>query len=655
MAKGQSLQNGSRIGPYSIVRLIGRGGMGEVYEALDENLKRKVALKIISPQFTNDSEITTRFEHEGRTLAKVFHRNLVMIYAFGHEKGVYYIAMEFVEGQSISERLKDGRFRVREAIPLFIEILDAISSLHKMGIIHRDLKPGNIILRADSTVKIVDFGIAKDFGDNPELTRVGDFIGSAHYAAPEIASGEKCSPQSDIFSMGVIFFEMITGKRPFRGKTLMEVLEQVKTKKLKFPSDLRIPDSLKDIISSMCEKSPENRASDIGTLQSELAQILSQEQTISTVRILEPETTTKTAPSSPSDPFPSVPSFKSGTGYRGTYSPRQNLEGFDPELLSALKSSPFEGWGKHLPIAATVGIALGVFAWLYSPKQEAPPAPNPVEKFMLKQEYTQPSAQAPIPSPPKTSGLQSENMRESHENTPSSAEVMKAEVAEQIDLQNSQTEKEPSDTNESETDSYSSIAETNAQSQFRPVDYESAPAKNEPTSSLPSLKANPQEPKPRAVAHNTRTQQRRRAPASESTITAPVENAPSPPILQAAVSIQPEPAIPTPPHQELEQAVKEGLARPTLKFPRSGSIVLTKGASVPIVFLWSPIPEAQNYEIQFSNDKTFSSPFYTTRTASSRFIYNGAFPKKVLYWRVRAANANSHSRWSKIRTLKKSD
>ncbi len=279
MAKGQSLQNGSTLGAYSIVRLIGKGGMGEVYEARDVSLKRRVALKVINPEFIRDPEIITRFEIEGQTLAKGHHRNLVMIYSFGIDKGLHFLAMEYVEGESIADYLKTSRFSPQDAIPMFLEALDGVQYLHRCGVVHRDLKPGNIILSTEGTIKIVDFGIAKDFDSTSDLTRAGSFIGSVHYAAPEIAAGRECSRASDVFSLGVIFYEMLVGKRPFQGKALMEVLEKVKYEPMQFPEKMQnaIPFSLQTLIYSMCVKSEDQRTSDIPALRAELKRILNQD------------------------------------------------------------------------------------------------------------------------------------------------------------------------------------------------------------------------------------------------------------------------------------------------------------------------------------------------------------------------------------------
>lgn len=194
------LKQGYLLGPYRIVRLIGEGGMGEVYEARDEVLNRQVALKVISPKLAFNDEIVRRFMSEGQALARLNHQNVVGVYSLGEERGTHYISMEYVDGYSLHDFLKlKNSLSVDEALHHFKQLLEGVKALHENGIIHRDIKPKNIIIRKDNSVKIVDFGIAKIQGEtNTGLTGAGELVGSLYYVAPEVIEGGEATVQSDI-------------------------------------------------------------------------------------------------------------------------------------------------------------------------------------------------------------------------------------------------------------------------------------------------------------------------------------------------------------------------------------------------------------------------------------------------------------------------
>ncbi len=264
------LTQGSRLGAYTIVRLIGEGGMGEVYEAHDDILHRQVALKIISPQFSGAEEIIKRFMAEGKALARLNHHNVVGVYALGEENGIHYIAMEYVDGRSLYDVINSkGQLSVEEALRPFLQLLEGVKALHDSGIIHRDIKPKNIIIRRDKSLKIVDFGIAKIQGQNVDaLTNKGQLVGSIYYVSPEIIDGREATAQSDIWSLGVNLYEMLIGKNPFEAERWLAVVDKITKEGILFPKEWqsKIPDAIQRIILKMCERNVEKRYNSVSEI-----------------------------------------------------------------------------------------------------------------------------------------------------------------------------------------------------------------------------------------------------------------------------------------------------------------------------------------------------------------------------------------------------
>jgi len=270
----QSLKAGTRLGGYVLLRLIARGGMGEVYEAMEVRLQRRVAIKVISSKAANSAdydndELSRRFVQEARILAKVNHPNVVTIYSVDDAQGVPFIAMEFVEGASFKDLLKGEKSLEPEtAAALFVQMAEGLRCLHENAIIHRDLKPHNILLRVDGQIKILDFGIAKHSGGSDHTT-AGVVVGTLPYMAPEVKLGLGASVQSDIWSLGAIFFECLVGKR------LAEVLQtSPEVREIIFPGDSarHIPQTLRDIICRMCAHRVKDRYSDASALLADLTQ-----------------------------------------------------------------------------------------------------------------------------------------------------------------------------------------------------------------------------------------------------------------------------------------------------------------------------------------------------------------------------------------------
>lgn len=265
MSKNPSLKPGSKLGPYEILELIGKGGMGEVYQAYEESLDRKVAIKIIPKDLADkDPEVVKRFDAEGKVLAQLSHPNVVVVHSLGQFEGIHFMSMEFVDGPSLKERIRDRTFELSEAIPLFLQMLQGTEALHRSGVIHRDLKPANVIYKRDGTIKIVDMGIAKNTEDtNPEITKVGEVVGSPMYMSPEVACGEPATRQSDIWGLGLIFYEMLVGKNPFKGNTQAAILKKITTTDLDFPKEfyVKYPIDIIKAIKKMCSRNSSTRYS----------------------------------------------------------------------------------------------------------------------------------------------------------------------------------------------------------------------------------------------------------------------------------------------------------------------------------------------------------------------------------------------------------
>src|SRR5688572_3972117 len=225
-----SLAPGTKVGPYEIVGPLGAGGMGEVYRARDARLDRDVAIKILPELFAQDPERLVRFEREAKALAALNHPNIAAIY--GLEGNA--LVMELVEGEDLSVIIARGAMPLSDALPVARQIADALEAAHEQGIVHRDLKPGNVKVRADGTVKVLDFGLAKamdppspgatagksvDAANSPTLTaratQMGMIIGTAAYMAPEQAKGKAVDRRADIWAFGAVLYEMLTGRRAF--------------------------------------------------------------------------------------------------------------------------------------------------------------------------------------------------------------------------------------------------------------------------------------------------------------------------------------------------------------------------------------------------------------------------------------------------------
>ena len=264
---------GSIVSHYQIEEEIGRGGMGVVYRARDVRLDRTVALKFLSSAITHDSDACDRFEREARTAARTEHPSVCGIYDIGEtEDGKRFIAMPFYEGSSLAKLIGAGSLDPNEAISIARQVASGLASVHAHGIIHRDIKPGNIIIGDDGRPRIVDFGIAKVVGAQT-LTSDGSTLGTFAYMSPEQIRGEAPDPSTDVWSLGAVLYEMLTGRRPFEGDYPEAMMYTVLNEEPAPLSSIRadLPDGLEDIVSRCLEKDRSQRYLSMADLESDLS------------------------------------------------------------------------------------------------------------------------------------------------------------------------------------------------------------------------------------------------------------------------------------------------------------------------------------------------------------------------------------------------
>ena len=265
-----ALTPGTRLGPYEIVAAVGAGGMGEVYRACDTRLERTVAIKILPESFACDRERLERFQQEARILSALNHPNLMAVYDVGEQAGLHFLVSEFLDGQSLRERLAAGPLPQRRVIEYGLQIAKGLAAAHEKGIVHRDLKPDNIFVLRDDRVKILDFGLAKQTAraaaadqtmTRPDQTSAGTVLGTAGYMSPEQVRGETLDHRSDIFSFGAILYEMIAGQRAFRGDSSVEVMSAILKQEPPelTESGLNVSIGLQRIVQRCLEKKPEAR------------------------------------------------------------------------------------------------------------------------------------------------------------------------------------------------------------------------------------------------------------------------------------------------------------------------------------------------------------------------------------------------------------
>ena len=267
LSKGQKIND-----RYEIIKTIGEGGMANVYLANDTILDRKVAIKVLRGDLSNDEKFIRRFKREALSVSNLSHPNIVEVYDVGEEDGNYYIVMEYIEGKTLKQLLqKRGALTLNEVIDIMTQLTDGLAHAHEAYIIHRDIKPQNIMIEDNGLVKITDFGIAMAL-NSTQLTQTNSVMGSVHYLPPEQANGKGSTVKSDIYSLGILMYELLTGSVPFKGDTAVEIA--LKHMKEKIPSIRKqnptIPHSVENIVLKATAKNPKNRYDNVRDMYKDL-------------------------------------------------------------------------------------------------------------------------------------------------------------------------------------------------------------------------------------------------------------------------------------------------------------------------------------------------------------------------------------------------
>ncbi|MEO5741674.1 MAG: serine/threonine-protein kinase, partial [Vicinamibacterales bacterium] len=276
-----SLSRGQRIGPYEIVSPLGAGGMGDVYRAHDARLGRDVALKVLPSDVAADPERLARFRREARAVAALNHPHIVTIFSIEEDKGVPFMTMELVEGRSLDHELAQGGLPVAQVFEIAVAIADALAATHRKGIVHRDVKPANVMVNRDGVVKMLDFGlaletVAHDASESAVtslgLTKEGIIIGTVPYMSPEQIEARAVDHRSDIFSFGVVLYEMATGTRPFSGGTSPALMSSILKDRPRPIAATRadVPEGVWRLVRRCLEKSPGDRVQSAEDIHTEL-------------------------------------------------------------------------------------------------------------------------------------------------------------------------------------------------------------------------------------------------------------------------------------------------------------------------------------------------------------------------------------------------
>lgn len=256
------LAAGTRLAHYEVLDFLAEGAMGEIYVARDLGLDRDVALKVLRPDVAEDERVIERFTREARAAARVNHPNLTHIYFVGNQGDVRFFVMELIPGQNLAEYVREqGPLDLESAVDVIVQIAEGMAAAHAAGVIHRDLKPGNVLRRPDGFVKITDFGLARAFDADGDMATSGLLLGTPYYMSPEQSRGQPVDPRSDVYTLGILAFHLLTGRPPFLGPTMTDILNDQQQTPLPRLRDLRegLTEALEEAVAWCCEKDPERR------------------------------------------------------------------------------------------------------------------------------------------------------------------------------------------------------------------------------------------------------------------------------------------------------------------------------------------------------------------------------------------------------------
>jgi serine/threonine-protein kinase len=373
MAVTDTLINTLFDGRYKIVRKLGAGGMADVYLAEDQELGRRVAIKILNDRHANDEQFVERFRREAKNAAGLSHPNIVSIFDRGRAEGTYYIAMEYLDGRSLKELITArGPAPIHVAVDYARQILAALRVAHRQGVVHRDIKPHNVLVDSEGRIKVTDFGIARS--GPSQMTEEGSIIGTAQYLSPEQAQGAPVTPSSDLYSVGIVLYELLTGTVPFAGETPVELAMKHLSKTPEPPSKLRpeVPRDLDFVVMRALGKNPSERYQSADEMDADLARVARgvsvspETEEAATAIIARPITSPTVVPPPPVAPRPPV--------YYEYEEPPERRRSFWPWLLALglLVAAGFAGWLAYNQIRnqlnATKQVTVGSYTKMREPQ-----------------------------------------------------------------------------------------------------------------------------------------------------------------------------------------------------------------------------------------------------------------------------------------------